>query len=144
MLGALNITRKESEYWSGESKAMDATLFGERLLSQKHSILDPKGPANTHPRYLRQRGAPVTCSLQESHSDRPLPQMSESVHLSHCTPTALALLDPSGRPSDMWEPESLPSWGLSLSRLTSPWTLWAVTQFPVSLPLVGSFRYAPV
>lgn len=44
MLEALIIARKESGYWTEEHKMLDATLFGEIILTQKHNILDLKGP----------------------------------------------------------------------------------------------------
>lgn len=52
MSGALN--KRKGVYQSGEHRAIESTLFGERPLSQKHSILHLQGPANTPPCNPRQ------------------------------------------------------------------------------------------
>lgn len=58
MSGALN--KRKGVYRSREHRAMESTRFGERLLSQKRSILHLKGPKNTSPCNPRQS------SLRES------------------------------------------------------------------------------
>lgn len=68
-------------------KTTDAALFGERLLSQKHSILDLKSPANTSLSYLRQGEVPVKATQVSSLKHCILQRSLTPVQVSELSPT---------------------------------------------------------